>query len=160
MKPGKLISLLCTAVLMTGVCTSLPASAADAPEPPAYSAETDSTKATGLISGGTLSMSTGTKKVYISATTLGTKQLGKVGFTDILVQRSTNGVNSWVTEVNVPDQIITDSWGHKLSSFAVDVTGGYYYRVVLMHYAKESGWFFPGTQKVENQSNVHWVVKT
>ncbi len=81
----------------------------------------------------------------------------KIGFKDITVQRSTNGSTNWNDEVSISDKIITDALYHSLDHYSVSVTGGYYYRIMLTHYAKEKGWFFPSSQSITNYSNVVWV---
>ncbi len=104
-----------------------------------------------------LRISSGTNKVYISATTDGYDTMAKIGFKDIVIQRSSNGTSGWTDAVSLSDQLVTDSLYHYLDQYVVSVSGGYYYRVVLTHYAKEQGWFFPSSQSITNYSNVVWV---
>lgn len=119
--------------------------------------ETDgSTRATGLISTYTLKCTAGTKTVYITGATRGTEVLAKIGFTDIKVQRSSDKVN-WTTEKTVSDKIAEDTDYKSLSNYPVSVEGGYYYRIVLNHYAKEDTFWFPDEQSVSNTSNSVWV---
>ena len=116
--------------------------------------------AAGLIASRTLSISAGVKTVYITATTKGTNTMAKIGFVDIEVQRSSNN-STWTTvEKTLPDKLAEDTVSYSLSKYSTSVTGGYYYRVVLTHYAKEQGWFFPSSQSVSATSNSVWVPKT
>ncbi len=113
--------------------------------------------ATGLIMSFTLSASASTKKLSINATTYGTDTMAKIGFKDIKIQRSSNRTSGWTDEKTIADQIATNSIYHYLSQYSVSVAGGYYYRVVLTHYAKETGWLFPGSQSITNYSVAVWV---
>ena len=112
--------------------------------------------AAGLISGYTLSCSSGTKTVYITATTTGNEEMSEIGFIDIKIQRSSDRTN-WTTEKTVSDKIKEDAVTYSLDKYAVTVQGGYYYRVTLTHYAKEQTWFFPDEQSVTNTSSYVWV---
>lgn len=56
--------------------------------------------AAGLISGYTLSCSSGTKTVYITAKTTGSEEMSEIGFIDIKIQRSSDHTN-WTTEKTV-----------------------------------------------------------
>ena len=112
--------------------------------------------ATGLIATYALSCSAGSKTVYINAEIYGNYTLGKIGFKNIKIQRSSDQ-NTWTTEKTVPDKLSEDVMQKKLSKYAVSVKGGYYYRVVLDMYAKEDTWWFPDTQSVTVTSNSVWV---
>ena len=112
--------------------------------------------AAGLISGYTLSCSSGTKTVYITATTTGNEEMSEIGFIDIKIKRCSVRTN-WTTEKTVSDKIKVDAVTYSLDKYAVTVQGGYYYRVTLTHYAKEQTWFFPDEQSVTNTSSYVWV---
>jgi hypothetical protein len=58
--------------------------------------------AAGLISTHLLSCTSGTKKVYITATTSANEQMSEIGFTDIKILRSSDRTN-WTTEKTVSD---------------------------------------------------------
>ena len=116
----------------------------------------DVVRAKGLITTGTLSCSSGNKTVYITAATRGSEVMSKIGFKNIEIQRSSDKVN-WTTEKTVPNQLAEDTDYNSLSKYSVTVNGGYYYRVVLDHYAKEDTWWFPDEQSVSNTSNSVWV---
>lgn len=127
-------------------------------EPPVQTVVTDENVAsTGLIMSYSLSISAGTKKVLITAITSATGTMAKVGFTDISIQRSTNGVSGWSEENQLDDDLAKSTNFHSKSNEQIAVVGGYYYRVVLNHYAKETGWFFPSHESLTNYSNVVWV---
>lgn len=111
--------------------------------------------ATGLISGNSLSCSVGSKTVYINATTKSASSMEKIGFKDIKIQRSSDGVN-WTTEKNVGDLLKQSTSSYGLQNYAVSVKGGYYYRVTLTHYAKESG-LFGSSQSISNTSYNVWI---
>lgn len=113
-------------------------------------------EAEGLIFSYSLSISSGWKTVYITASTEGSEIMGEIGFTNIIVQYSTDHVN-WSQEKTVSNQVITDAQRHDLIDFGVPVNGGYYYRVTLKHYAKEDTWWFPDTQTINGTSNYVWV---
>ncbi len=83
--------------------------------------------------------------------------MAKIGFTNISVQRSYSGSSGWTTEFSLDDDTAKNTDTHYKSNEYHSVMGGYYYRVKLDHYAKEKGWFFPGSQSITNYSNVVWV---
>lgn len=112
---------------------------------------------TGLIESYSLSLSGSIRSIYITATTIGTETMAKIGFTNISVQHSYNGTSGWSTEYSLDDDTVTNNDVHYKNSEYHSVMGGYYYRVKLDHYAKEKGWFFPGSQSITNYSNVVWV---
>lgn len=113
-------------------------------------------RAAGLIVECALSCSSGSKTVYINAEVYGSDIMGKIGFKNIKVQRSTNQ-STWTTEKTVSDKISEDAAYKILSNYAVSVDGGYYYRIVLDNYAKENTWWFPETQTVTTTSNSVWI---
>jgi hemerythrin superfamily protein len=117
----------------------------------------DNEDSVGLIMYYGLSISAGTRSIYITSNTTATATMAKVGFTDISIQRSSNGVSGWTEEKPWPDDLANNSNDHDKISEYVPVTGGYYYRVVLDHYAKEKGLLFPSHENITNYSNVVWV---
>jgi len=64
--------------------------------------------------------------------------MAEIGFTNIEVQRSTTGTSGWVTEFTPVDDTVTNATSHTKNNEARSV-GGYYYRVKLYHYAKDTG---------------------
>jgi hypothetical protein len=115
---------------------------------------------TGLISYYWLTITGGTKKIYITAATHATETMAKVGFTNISIQRSANGYSGWTEEVPLNDDYVMNTYYHEKNAELHSVTGGYYYRVVLDHYAKEKGLLFPESESITNYSNVVWVPAT
>ncbi len=158
MKFKKLSALLaCAMLLMVPVQGNVTAVDETTAPNAASSEEAQSVaRAAGLISTYTLSCSAGTKKVYITASTRGTGQMAKIGFKFVKIDRSTDRVN-WTYETTIGDKIATDTDYHSLSKYGVNVTGGYYYRVTMYHYAKEDKLFSPDEQSVFNTSNIVWV---
>lgn len=134
--------------------------AADADEVPVYETETaDNARSAGLISNYTNSCLAGTKTIYISAKTSCVDKMAEVGFKNIEIQRSSDNVN-WTTERTVTDYILLSKQICNLDDYAVLVEGGYYYRIVLEHYAKEDTWWFPEEESLKSTSNSVWVSKT
>lgn len=117
--------------------------------------ETNQTRTAGLISSYYLSISSGIKTLYINGETEASGNMKSIGYKDISIEYSSDGVN-WKKEKPIDDLLKSDSSSYYLNSYAVSVKGGYYYRVSLTHYAKESGWF-SSSQSVENISNSVWV---
>lgn len=109
----------------------------------------------GLISRYYITVSASSKSLYISAKTQSNVSMKSIGFKDISIQYSSDGVN-WYEEKSIDDLLYSDSNSYNLNSYAVSVKGGYYYRVSLTHYAKESGWF-GSSQGVDNTSNSVWI---
>lgn len=112
--------------------------------------------ATGLITDYELIGSYGYNTLMIDASTIGSAEMAKIGIVDIVVQHSSDKVN-WVDEVSVSDMLNEDAYNFYLNDYGVPVISGYYYRVVVTHYAKEQGWFFPDTESIENASTAVWI---
>ncbi|MDE5583816.1 MAG: hypothetical protein K2J08_08935 [Ruminococcus sp.] len=112
--------------------------------------------AEGLIESYFVYCSGGSKTLYLTACTKSSKTMGKIGFKNITVQRSSDN-KSWTTETTISDDIVEDVASHSIASYPISVAGGYYYRVKLTHYAKEQTWFFPDSQSVENTSSSVWI---
>lgn len=160
MKHKRLLTFMCAFSMLLANGSALTAFAEETTVPETTNVVDENVRAAGLIMSYTLSASSGVKTLYISATTNGYDTMAKIGFTNIKIQRSANGTSGWTDEKTLSDQIATSSVYHILDCYSVSVTGGYYYRVVLDHYAKEQGWFFPSSQSVTNYSNVIWVPKS
>lgn len=109
-----------------------------------------------IITNHSLSCSAAKKAVKITAKTSASSSMAKIGFKDIVIQKSTDNVHWSNSEEDVDDMLKSSASVYYLSDYSVSVNGGYYYRVKLTHYAKESG-FFGGSQSVENTSNSVWV---
>lgn len=157
MNKTRLFSLLC-AVLFASMCGSHFAVAAEEIEAKDNSfSESDIITSVGLIQSYSLSISAGSKKIYISSMTRATALMAKVGFKNIYIQRSTNGVSGWTNEKTLSDDLADYNIIHTKNAEQRSVNGGYYYRVVMDHYAKEAGYLHPGTESITNYSNVVWV---
>lgn len=113
------------------------------------------TRTAGLISNMSLSISTGNKTIYISAKTQSNINMKTIGYKNISIEYSSDNVN-WKEEKPNDDLLKSDSSSYYLNSYSVSVNGGYYYRVSLNHYAKESG-LFGSSQSVSNTSNSVWI---
>ena len=116
-----------------------------------YEATDEIITSIGLISYGTVSCSTGTKLIHIKMDTVGTESLNEVGFKEIQIQRY--GSSGWYTEKTISSVITTNAYSYYLSDYTASVLGGYYYRVVLNHYAKKGS----TTERVGNTSNSVWI---
>lgn len=92
--------------------------------------------------------------IYISSSTVGNKILAEIGIKDIQVQRSTNGISGWTTCKPQFSLTETDAVYCDVTDYPVQVDSGYYYRVVVTHYAKEQGWLFPKSQSYPQTSGV------
>lgn len=112
-------------------------------------------RAAGLLRRYSLSVSSSEKTLYINGATAASDTMQKIGYKNIVIQYSSDGVN-WYKEKNIDDLLKTESNSYNLNSYSVSVKGGYYYRVTCTHYAKESG-LFGSSQSVDNTSNSVWV---
>jgi hypothetical protein len=83
--------------------------------------------------------------------------MAKIGFKNIKIQQSTSSTGSWSNYFEPSDQMAENKKSHYLDDFLISVPGGYYYRVQLTFYAKETGWFFPDSQSITVTSNVVYV---
>lgn len=108
-----------------------------------------------IITNYTLGCSGESKTVKIIGKTSGSSSMAKIGFKDIVVERSSDNVN-WEKEVKVGDKLATSASTYSLANYPVEVEGGYYYRVKCKHYAKETG-LFGGSQSVENYTDGVWI---
>lgn len=108
----------------------------------------------GLISSCSLSISSGRKQIYIAADIKAIESMKSIGYKDISIEYSSDKVN-WKKGKSVDDLLKSGS-SYYLNNYSVSVKGGYYYRVSLTHYAKESG-LFGSSQSVTNTSNSVWV---
>lgn len=108
----------------------------------------------GLISSCSLSISSGKKHIYITADIKAIESMKSIGYKNISIEYSSDKVN-WKKEKSVDDLLKSGS-SYYLNNYSVSVNGGYYYRVSLTNYAKESG-LFGSSQSVTNTSNSVWV---
>lgn len=109
----------------------------------------------GLISYYSLDISADKKAIILNGSTRASISMKSIGYKDISIEYSSDGVH-WYREMPSFDLLKSDSSSYYLNDYSISVNGGYYYRVNLKHYAKESGWF-GSSQSVENTSNSVWV---
>ena len=109
-----------------------------------------------LITNHSLSCSAAKKAVKITAKTYCSDTMSKIGFKNIVIQKSSDNVHWNDSGEDVDDILKSSASEYYLSDYSVSVSGGYYYRVKLTHYAKESG-LFGSSQSVVSTSNSVWV---
>ena len=145
----KALVMLVAMVMM--LCFPVQALAADGGGNPA------SPDSVGLISHYNASLSSGNKRVLLDAFVEATDVMAKIGFKNIKIQQSTSSTGSWTNYFEPSDQIAENRRSHSLDDFLVAVPSGYYYRVQLTFYAKETGWFFPDSESITVTTNVVYV---
>jgi len=101
-------------------------------------------RASGLITGKSLTIAKNGTKLLISGYTRGTSEVKKCGFTEVVVQRKKASESKW-SNYKTYDDLYSDSNYYSLSK-SLTVTTGYQYRVTATHYAKKS---LLSTQKIE-----------
>ena len=111
--------------------------------------------AAGLIYSYDLSVSSLNGMLAISGKTVSSDTMKSIGYKDIEIQRSSDGIN-WSKEKDLTDLLNSNTNKYTLNYYTVSVKGGYYYRVSCKHYAKESG-LFGSSQSVSNTSNSVWI---
>lgn len=114
--------------------------------------EDNSERATGLIDDRHLSIFSGSKCVNPDMITYGSATMSEIGFKSVRVQRSSDQV-TWSTEVNLNTIVTTNAPSYSYYD-SISVEGGYYYRIILIHYAKD---YSGNTQVESNTSNSVWV---
>lgn len=102
-------------------------------QPTANTTATDYETASGLIEKCSLSCSDSDRTLKIYAKTQASGIMNKIGFVNIIIQRSTD-MNNWTDEKNIGDFLESDSRYYTLSRTET-VSGGFYYRIVCTHYA-------------------------
>ena len=115
----------------------------------------DQTRTSGLINRCYLSVSASNKAIMLSSATESANKMKSIGFKDISIEYSSDNVH-WSEEKPLYDLLQSDSNSYYLNNYSVSVKGGYYYRVTLTHYAKESG-LFGSSQSMNNTSNSVWI---
>ena len=106
----------------------------------------------GLISYGYLECSVGTKKIHIYAVTNSGSTMNQIGITNIHIQRSSDNTN-FNDEKTVSSDYAYNSNYYKNTNYEVSVLGGYYYRVVLDHYAYNGS----TSENIGHTSNSVWI---
>lgn len=108
-----------------------------------------STYATGLISAYYIGIAKDGNSLIIVGKTIGTYEVKKSGFKEIVVQQRKSSSDSWSTYTKYTD-VYLDTSGYTISK-TLAVPGGYQYRVTCIHYAKKN---LLSTQKISNTSNI------
>ena len=101
-----------------------------------------------MIQSYSASLSSGNKRVLLDASAVGKEIMAKIGFKDIKIQQSTSSTGGWPNYFEPSDQMAENKKSHYLDDFLIAVPGGYYYRIELTFYAKETGWFFPSSESI------------
>lgn len=142
---------------VAGVLTySVPAMPVKAANPNTQTVSTENqTRTAGLITRYDLTVSSSGGKLCVNGVTKANGSMKSVGYKDISVQYSSNGVD-WYTEKTISDLLKSDSSSYYLNNYYISVKGGYYYRITCTHYAKASG-LFGSSQSVDNTSNSVWI---
>ncbi len=146
----KVIAVIFVLGMFTSNIFSFPVKANDSQT--SKETEVSIVRAEGLITGYTLSISKSGSTLYINANTRASTTMKTIGFKDIVVEYSANNVD-WFEYEPAFDYTKSSASSYYMSSYPISVTNGYYYRVTLNHYAKETGWF-GSSQSVPNTSNV------
>ena len=98
------------------------------------------------------SISTGTKKIHMNISTYGSFTMSEIGFIDIDIERSSDNVN-FTHERYADDKTITNASSYHIGYYSWNVSGGYYYRVKLTHYAR----YGSTSESITSYSNSVWV---
>lgn len=108
-----------------------------------------STYATNLINRYNIAINKSGSNLIVVGSTIGTYEVKKCGFKEVVIQRRKTSSNSWSTYTKYTDLYI-DVSSYTLSK-TIAVPSGYQYRVTCIHYAKKS---LLSTQKINNTSNI------
>lgn len=106
----------------------------------------------GLISFASASISTGTKKIHMNLEIYAYTTMDEIGFTIIDIERSSDNVH-FTHERYADDNTITNATHYHVGDYAWNVSGGYYYRVTLYHYARSDS----SVETIQNTTNSVWV---
>jgi type IV secretory pathway VirJ component len=93
--------------------------------------------------------------IEITAKTQVSGKISEVGFRNVVVQYSSDGQN-WSDEVSLGDLTNSNARYYSLDSRRVEVKGGGFYRVSVVHYAREGG-SSDRIQTVVQTSSSKWV---
>ncbi len=152
----KVFFALCATALMLVQNPVMAVNAVVAEEGVEASSGSADAKSTYLISNRYLSVSNSNGQLCIDGSTIGVTTMASIGFVNISIERSSNGYSGWSHAYDVSDVLNTNALSCDFNSKKVTVASGYYYRVVLDHYAKESG-LFPRIQRESNTSNAVYI---
>ena len=139
--------------VLTYSVPTTPAKAFSNPNTETVSTE-NQTRTAGLIYQYNVSVSSSNGELVIDGYTRCTDTMKTIGYKNISIEYSTDNAN-WKEEKSIGD-LLKSGNNYYLNDYSVSVRGGYYYRVSLTHYAKESG-LFGSSQSVPNTSNSVWI---
>ncbi len=105
-------------------------------------------RASDLIAAYSIGISKSGTNLYIVGETIGTAEVVKSGFKEVIIQRRTSSNTSWTDYITYEDLYI-DQFAYNLAK-VITVPSGYQYRVTCVHYAKKHIF---STQKLDNVSN-------
>lgn len=108
-----------------------------------------STYATGLICAYYIGIAQNGNSLTVVGKTIGTYEVKKSGFKEIVVQQRKTSSDSWSTYTKYTD-VYLDNTSYVISK-SLAVPSGYQYRVTCIHYAKKNLF---SVQKISNTSNI------
>lgn len=108
----------------------------------------ENSRASDLINLWALAISKEGNTLYIAGRTVGTSEVVRSGFKEVVIQRRTSSSASWTDYITYEDLYI-DEVAYNLGK-SLTVPTGYQYRVTCIHYAKKN---ILSTQKIDNVSN-------
>lgn len=110
----------------------------------------------GLINDYRVSITKSGTSVLMTGMTKCSETMKKVGFTSIIIQRSSDNA-SWKDYMSISDIIKENTAAYSLNNKTlVSVPSGYYYRITCKHYAKENG-VFGSSESISNTSNSVYI---
>lgn len=146
----KLISLFMALMVVSAV--PMNASAEEIPEYQQPEVTDEIVETIDYISHYSNSISTGTKKIHMNLNIYGSFTMSEIGFINIDIERSSDNAN-FTHERYADDKTITNSSSYHIGDYSWNVTGGYYYRVKVTHYAR----YGSSTESITSTSNSVWV---
>ncbi len=109
----------------------------------------ENVRASDLIAKYSIAISQSGSTLYIVGKTIGTTEVVKSGFKEVVIQRRANSSSSWSDYITYEDLYI-EQVGYNLAKSLI-VPSGYQYRVTCVHYAKKNIF---SVQKIDNVSNI------
>lgn len=109
----------------------------------------ENARASDLIAKYSIAISQSGSTLYIVGKTIGTTEVVKCGFKEVVVQRRANSSSSWSDYATYED-LYWDATMYNMAK-TLTVPSGYQYRVTCVHYAKKNIF---SVQKIDNVSNI------
>ncbi|MCR4761134.1 MAG: hypothetical protein K5705_12880 [Oscillospiraceae bacterium] len=110
-------------------------------------------KANGLIRSYSVSISAGSRCIYLNASTFANATMNKVGIKNISVQFSENGWSNWQTVGYYSNQLASNTSVYSCYNLPYSVSRSGFYRVCLTHYAQKGLPIIGDSQSINNYSN-------